>query len=109
SVRGRARLMCPRVDAQKSAPARFALRPVTVQLIVGPVVEDVIDVLISPRVYRIVAFHIRPPPAGEHLGSFAERAETFLRGRVAQEIIVKGGESFGIEVQFTPSHHLASL
>src|SRR5262245_12433285 len=98
-----------RMDLQKGASSRFSLRPIGGKDITRSVIEDLINVLCSPWIHRVIAFDVRSAPTGECGGLSDECGESFFSGRVAAEIVVEYFEGFGVKIELAPRHRLAPL
>src|SRR5215510_7322903 len=97
------------MDLQKNAPSRFSIRSISGKDIASPIIEDLIDIVVTPGIHRIILLDIGAAPAGECGGLSDERGEAFICDGVASEIGVKDFEGFGVLIELALRHQLALL
>src|SRR5262245_37147349 len=98
-----------RMDLQKGASSRFSLRPIGGKDITRSVIEDLINVLCSPWIHRVIAFDVRSAPTGECGGLSDECGESFFSGLVAAAIVVEFFEGIGVMIELVPRLRFATL
>src|SRR5262249_9631178 len=97
------------MDLQKNAPSRSSLRSISGKDITRPVIVDLIDIIVTPGVHRIILLDIWAAPAGECGWLSDERGDAFICNRVASEIGEKDFEGFGVLIKLALRHQLALL
>src|SRR5262249_36619747 len=97
------------MDLQKNAPSRFSIRSISGKDITSPIIEDLIDIVVTPGIHRIILLDIGAAPAGECRGWSDESGEAFIGEGIASEIGVKDFEGFGVLIELALRHQLALL
>src|ERR1043166_2085498 len=89
---------CADVDTRKWMCGALAFRPVGEKFVAFLFVEDVVDIIIAPRVYRKILINIRPTPIHQQRRMMIERTEAFFRRRIAPEVGVEKFQGFGVKI-----------
>src|SRR5262245_5130340 len=97
------------MDLKKNSPGRLSLGSISGKDITSPVIEDLIDIVVTPGIHRIILLDIWAAPTGECGGLSDKRGEAFICNGVTSEISVKVIEGFGVQIKLVPRHHLALL
>lgn len=87
-------------DLQEWLACPFAFWPMGKHLVSGSVIVYAVNIFVTPRINRIIAFDIGPTPSGRGGRLFKQCVQSFKFIRVTPNVCPKGFKRFGIPVQF---------